>query len=231
MTLLGVRIDNFTFQEALNKIRDFLVDGRQHYIVTVNPDFLVRAQKDQDFKNILNLADLSLADGIGVVYGLKLLGKKIPERVSGVDLMAEILKPEAGFKAEIFLLGGKNGVAEKIAKLYQNIKGFTEEPETAVEMINRCQPQILFVALGSPKQEKWIAQNIARIPSVKIAIGVGGAFNFLSGRIRRAPKFLRKIGFEWFWRAFREPWRWRTIVRSVIIFPFLILEYRLKQKE
>ncbi|MDD2730522.1 MAG: WecB/TagA/CpsF family glycosyltransferase [Candidatus Portnoybacteria bacterium] len=225
MELLGVKIDDVSARETLGKIKEFLIDGRQHYIVTVNADFLVRARKDEKFRNVLNQADLSVVDGAGVVWAAKLLGESLREKISGVDLTARILNQESGVGENIFLLGGRCGVAEKIAKRYEKIVGFTEETgEEAIKLINRCQPQILFVALGSPKQELWIVRNLPKIPSVKMAMGIGGTFNFISGRVRRAPRWMRQSGFEWLWRAFREPWRWRQIWRSAIIFPLLTLK-------
>jgi len=227
LQLLGVKIDKISLAGTWDKIKGFLVDDRQHYIVTVNADFLARAHKDENFRDILNQADLSVADGAGVIWASKLFGESLPGRISGVDLMAGILNREAGIRENIFLLGGRHGVAEKIAQKYENVAGFTEDPEAAIDLINRCQPSVLFVALGSPKQEQWIAHNLHCVPSIKLTMGVGGAFNFISGRIRRAPRWMRGMGFEWLWRAFREPWRWRQIWRSTVIFPFLVLKEKI----
>jgi len=124
-------------------------------------------------------------------------------------------------------LGGRNGAAEKIAEDWPQIAGFTEKIDEAVNSINRCQPEILLVALGAPKQEKWIAQNLGKIPSVKVAIGVGGAFDLLSGQIKRAPKIFQALGLEWLWRLFREPRRWRKVWRSVVVFPIIVLRQKL----
>jgi len=225
--ILGVRLDNVSMEEALNKIRDFLNDSRQHYIVTPNPDFLVLAQKDEEFKEILNKADLSLPDGIGLVWVARLMGESLKERVAGVDLIENCkLKIE---DLRIFLLGGYQGAAEKVAKNWTAVVGFSEEIDDIgiFARISQCQPNILLVALGAPKQEKWIAQNLAMIPSVKVAIGVGSAFNLLSGQIKRAPKIFQALGLEWLWRLFLEPRRWRKVWRSVIIFPLLVIKEKL----
>ncbi len=225
--LLGVKINKVASADVWDKLKGFLVDGQQHYIVTVNADFLARAQSDQGFKQILNKADLSVVDGVGVSWAAKLFGERFPERISGVDLMAGILNQEAGLREDIFLLGGRHGVAAKIAQQFEMVVGFTEETEEAIKLINDRRPSILFVALGSPKQERWIAQNLSKVPSVKLAMGVGGAFNFLSGHIRRAPRWMRRLGLEWLWRALREPWRWPQVWRSVVVFPIIALKERL----
>ncbi|PIQ75227.1 MAG: glycosyltransferase [Candidatus Portnoybacteria bacterium CG11_big_fil_rev_8_21_14_0_20_40_15] len=230
MYLLGVRIDNLSMQEVLEKIRGFLNDGRQHYIVTPNPEILILAQKDKEFREILNNADLSIADGVGLVRASRMLGEPLKERVTGVDLIPGIMNYESGIRNKVFLLGGRNGVAEKIAAQWPAVVGFSEETD-GMELfarIRQCQPDILLVALGAPRQEKWIAENLAKVPSVKVAIGVGGAFDFLSGKIRRAPVFMQKMGLEWFWRLILQPWRVGRIFNAVIIFPSMILREKIK---
>ncbi len=225
MKILGVRIDNVSMAEAFDKIRDFLGDGRQRYVVTPNPEFLVLARKDGEFRDILNQADLSVADGFGLILASRFLGKPLKERVAGVDLIQNLRFKI--YDLRIFLLGGRNGAAEKIAEDWPQVVGFTEKINEAVNSINRCQPDILLVALGAPKQEKWITQNLSKISSVKIAIGVGGAFDLISGQIKRAPKIFQALGIEWLWRLFREPRRWKKVWRSVIMFPIMVLRQKL----
>lgn len=220
MYILGVKIDNIDMDEVLKKAEIFLKDGRQHYIVTPNPEMIVLAQKDKEFKEILNRADLSLPDGMGVVWASRPFGEQLKNRVTGSDLMGEILKLQ---NVKIFLLGGKNGAARKISEKFSNVVGFTENINESIGLINELQPNILFVAFGASKQEKWIHYNMAKIPSIKVAVGVGGAFDFISGKIRRAPKFLRNIGLEWLWRLVLQPWRAKRIYNAVIKFPVLML--------
>ena len=227
MHILGVRIDNVSMDEALNKIRDFLNDSRQHYIVTPNPDFLVLAQRDGEFREILNKADLSVADGFGLILASWLSGERLRGRVVGVNLVKDLRFKI--YDLRVFLLGGFNGAAEKIAKDWPAVVGFSEDADSIeiFAQINQCQPNILLAALGAPRQEKWIAQNLAKIPSVKVAIGVGSALNLLSGQIKRAPKIFQALGLEWLWRLFLEPRRWRKVWRSVIIFPLLVIKEKL----
>jgi N-acetylglucosaminyldiphosphoundecaprenol N-acetyl-beta-D-mannosaminyltransferase len=224
MEILGVRIDNVSMQEALEKIRGFLNDGLQHQIVTVNPEFIINAQKDSEFKEILNKADLAIPDGIGLLWASRMLGEPLKERVAGVDLISAIMNKDSGIKSKVFLLGGRNRVAEKITAQWPAVVGFAENIETTVESVNGCRPDILLVALGAPKQEKWIAENLKKVSSVKLAIGVGGAFDFLSGKIRRAPVFMQKIGLEWFWRLILQPSRIGRIYNAVVIFSWLIVK-------
>ena len=228
MEILGVRVDNLSMNEVLEKIRGFLNDGRQHQIVTVNPEFIVKAQKDEEFKKILNEADLAIPDGTGLLWASRMLGESLKERVAGVDLISVIMNQESGIKSKVFLLGGRNRIAEKIAMQWAAVIGFTEDIEITVSSVNGCQPDILLVALGAPKQEKWIAENLKKVASVKLAIGVGGAFDMISGRIRRSPRLMQKIGLEWFWRLILQPWRVSRIFNAVIVFPWLVLKSKIK---
>lgn len=227
MEILGVRIDNLTMNEVLHKIQDFLRDGRQHYIVTVNPEFIVKAQKDREFCEILNNADLAIADGIGVIWASRIGGKPLKERVAGADLVKSLKFKVKSFR--VFLLGGY-GVAEKIASEWPAVVGFSEETESMelFAQINQCQPDILLVALGAPKQEKWIAENLRKLPSVKVAIGVGGAFDMISGKIKRAPRFMQEMRLEWFWRLIKEPRRLPRIFNAIVFFPWLVLKSKIK---
>jgi N-acetylglucosaminyldiphosphoundecaprenol N-acetyl-beta-D-mannosaminyltransferase len=273
--ILGIKIDNLTIKETLQRVEGFLKDGQQHYIVTPNPEFLVKAQKDEEFRQILNQADLAVPDGTGLIFASRLLGRPLKGRVVGVDLMEKICQRAAQKKWLVFLLGGQEGTAEKAAenlrKRYQGLEievgnsrsdlefkvrpfGYDQSRsylENASSKENadfqdttlnaQCQtlnstrssleqrPIVLFVALGAPKQEKWIVQNLKKIPSVKLAIGVGGAFDFISGRVRRAPKFFRLLGLEWLWRLFCQPWRVGRIFNALVKFPWLVLKARFFQ--
>jgi len=225
--ILDVRVDNLTMDEALWKIRGFLTDGQQHYIVTPNPDFLLKAQKDEEFKKILNKADLSLPDGIGLIFASWLTGERLRKRVAGVDLIENCKSKIKNLR--VFLLGGYNGAAEKIALDWPAVVGFSEDADSPelFARIRECQPNILLVALGAPKQEKWIVQNLAKVPSVKVAIGVGSALNLLSGQIKRAHELLQAFGLEWFWRLLLEPRRFKKVWQSVVIFPLLVIKEKL----
>lgn len=234
LSILGVKIDNLTINQTLNKIEGFLIDGKQHYIITPNPEFLVRAQCDPEFKEILNQADLAVADGIGLILVSWFLGQPLKERIAGVDLMEKICQQAAVKNWPVFLLGGREGVAEKaIEKLKRKYQGLKAEVKSEITLKARSQKQspsgILFVALGAPSQEKWIKNNLRKMPQIKVAMGVGGSFDFISGRIKRAPKIIRQIGLEWLWRFCCQPWRVKRIYRAVIIFPWLVIKEKFKK--
>lgn len=217
--ILGVKIDNLTMEQALEKIKGF--------VVLPYSEFIVRAQKDKEFRNILNSADFCLCESRGLRLVAKFLGKKIKEPISGVDLIYTL-------RGKIFLFGGKEGVAEKVKqKLNAKVVGVEngyQDSKRVIAKINSVGPDILLVGLGSPKQEKWIYKNLKKMPSVKLAIGVGGAFDFISGRVKRAPKFLQKVGLEWLWRLILQPWRIKRIYNGVVKFSWLVLKCKILNK-
>lgn len=228
VNILGVNVDDVTLDEATRQVDTWLKLGGKYYIVTPNPEFIVSAQKDPEFKNIINQANLSIPDGMG----LKIFGK-VKNRVTGVDLMLDLVKLASLKGFSVGFLGGRDSVAQKTAdnlvKVYPNLKvSFAEEGGEVVtssgdtaSLSLRIIPStdILFVAFGHGKQEKWIYQNLSNSP-VKIAMGVGGAFDYISGSVPRAPKFLRTIGLEWLFRLIFQPWR---IKRQLLILKFIWL--------
>lgn len=243
MHILGINIDNIALPEVLNKVREFLHTQKQHYIVTINPEFIMAARKDDEFKNILNKADLSVADGKGIVFAARRYGNKLQGRITGVDLLWKICEVAQEEGRSIFLLGSKRGVpdqaAEKIKERYQNIRivgaecGYRHwhrhiKDEQLVKMINRRGPDILFVAFGQVKQEKWIYHNLPKLSSVKLAMGVGGSFDFISGNVKRAPQWMRSIGLEWLYRLMRQPWRLPRIITAVVRFSGAVLLHKQK---
>ncbi len=249
--ILGVVVDAVTKENALYKVREFLNSKEQNIIATVNAEFVMASQKDDEFRNILNSSSLKIADGIGILWAAKYLSmpKKgvfgsvwqmvysgaslvlwqsycksvVPERISGADVVLDICKIAVEENKSIFLLGGQNGSGIKTAEFLRNkfhginISGVEEDISVelisgqpvvdgeqllkVIEKINTAKPDILFVALGgNQKQEKWIHKHIKDVPSVKVAIGVGATFDFLSGSVKRAPSLFRSLGIEWLWR-------------------------------
>ena len=201
----------------------------KYYIVTPNPELLVIAHKNPEYKNVLNNAKLALVDGIGVLAASRLLGKPLRERIHGVDLMESLCKEVSKQPITVGFLGAGPGVAEQTAdclrKKFPGLKVGLVAQEWS-ESLKSSKVDILFVAFGSPKQELWINKNLAKLP-VKVAIGVGGAFDFVSGKVPRAPKFLRRMGLEWFFRLIIQPWRIKRQL-SIIQFISLVLQERLK---
>ncbi len=220
--ILGIKIDDVTSEEALARIEQFVADGRPHLVTTVNPEFIVAAQTDTAFGRILNQADLNLADGQGLLWAARLLGVSLRERVTGVDTLVRLAELSARKGYAIYLLGAAEGVAEAAAQVLRSrfprlrVAGTyagspaPDKDEGIVERIRRADPQLLFVAYGAPRQEQWIVRNMPRL-QVPVAMGVGGALDFISGRSSRAPAWVQRLGLEWLHRLAHEPWRWRRM--------------------
>lgn len=239
VVLLGVRVDDVTGDEALSLIEDFIREGIPHQVVTVNPEFVVAAQGDEEFRRILNAADLALPDGIGLIWASRLLsrGRPLRERVAGSDLVPKIaaLATERGYR--LFLLGAAPGVAKEAAqRLCQWNPGLTiagtyagspavEEEGEIVALVRAAKPDVLFVAYGAPAQDEWIARNLERL-GVPVCIGVGGAFDFIAGRAKRAPVWMQRLGLEWLHRLCYQPWRWRRQL-ALLKFVGLVVRERL----
>lgn len=229
MQILGVKIDNVDFTEAMKKIESLLLDKQQCYVVTPNPEFLVRAQKDKQYKKILNQADLAVPDGIGLLYAARFLRSPLKQKVAGVALMDKICQRAAQKKWQVFLHGGlpEPQLALITAKVLRK-----KYPGLKIDLLGKGDqqtPTVLFVALGSPKQEKWIAHYLPKLSQIDLAIGVGGSFDFLSGRIKRAPAIIQNAGLEWLWRFTRQPWRIKRIYKATIVFPWLVIKEKFKK--
>lgn len=234
INVFGIDFDNLTMREVLEKIKGFLSDNNQHYIVLPYSEFVNRAQKDEEFRKILNQADLCLCESRGLWLIAKLSGIKLKQNIYGIELIYKINNSIQHSGSSIFLFGGIQKIVEKAKeKLGENVIG-TENGyrdfDSVIEKVNKLKPNILLVGLGSPKQEKFIYENLNKMPSVKIAIGTGGAFDFISGNIKRAPKFLQKIGLEWLWRLILEPRRIRRTSKGVVGLSWLFFKNMLLLK-
>lgn len=209
--ILGVKIDDVSLEQASKIIEGWLEGRGKHYIVTPNPEFILTAQKDPQFRKILNDADLSIPDGAG----LKFTGD-IENTTPGTDLMEELCKlsSEKGFATGF--LGGRDQVAkktvERLLQKYPKLQVTFADQDKLLKSPKLPKTDLLFVAFGHPKQEKWIAENLNKL-DVKVAMGVGGAFDFLSGKVPRAPVWIRNLGFEWLFRLTVEPWRIRRQIK------------------
>lgn len=233
ITILGVPVDAVTLGAATDVVAAMLTDGKQHHIMTPNPEMMVEAKKNPEFLSILQTSDLNVPDGAGLLWAAKRQDDKLPERVTGVDLLQSIGNILGERKA--FLLGAAPGIAEKAAHTLllshpsMHIAGTfagsprEEDEASIIERINLSGASILFVAYGAPKQDLWIRRNLSSMPNVKVAMGVGGAFDFLAGAKSRAPKWMQSAGIEWLWRLLQEPRRIGRIFTAVIRFPMLVL--------
>lgn len=216
--ILGVKIHQVTNETAYNRFLSLIEQSKFSMICTPNTEIVMEAQHDPELKEILQDADLVIPDGIGLIYASKIHQLGLTERVTGIDTMERILKYANNTKKSIYLFGGKPGVAEKAAErmkdVYPNlqIKGIRdgyfkkEEEDKIVDHINEVKPDLLFVALGAPRQEKWIYQH-RKILNVKVAMGVGGSFDVWAGVSKRAPKIFQQLHLEWFYRLAKEPHR------------------------
>ena len=243
VTILGVRLHNVTTSETLERIDTFITEGGPHQIVTPNVDFIVQSQQDREFFRIINHAHLSVPDGMGVVYASKFLGTPLKENVKGRVLVVHLCRQARERGHSIFLMGGEPGVAAEAAEiLTQQLPGLRvagtlsppfgfhedEQQNNAVlEELRKAKPDILFVGLGAPKQDKWIAKNLAKT-EIPVALGIGCTFDVISGKIKESPKWMTDVGLEWLFRLTREPGRlWkRYLVRDPKFF-WKVVEQRL----
>lgn len=240
MLILGTRVHNITLSHALKKAEEFLYGAKQYYIVTPNPEIVLRAKLDPGYRAILNGASLSIPDGMGLVWASRLLyGRKkgLRGRITGVDFidmfLARAHRASWGQSAPLrfLLLGGRGRVAQRsthiLKKKFPNFYFYSlEDAENSHIrfLINEIvKPDCVFIALGAPTQEKWICANLSKYPVIKVAMGIGGSLDFIAGKVPRAPLCLQKIGMEWFWRLVVQPWRVGRIYRAVIIFPIRVV--------
>jgi N-acetylglucosaminyldiphosphoundecaprenol N-acetyl-beta-D-mannosaminyltransferase len=221
--VLGVRVDCVDMEGALARIEAFVDGGGRHQVATVNPEFVMRAGEDMEFARVLESADLCLADGSGVVWAARRQGCTLSGPVTGVDLIPPLAALCARRQFRLFLLGAAPGVADDLAqRLMAKNPGLrvaahsgSSEPSADAETMGRIdaeRPQVLLVAFGAPKQEMWIDRMGAKLSGVSVSIGVGGAFDYLTGRVPRAPLWMRRAGMEWLFRLARQPWRIRRMV-------------------
>ena len=214
--VLGVAFDNVTLEQAAELGGKMLQEDRFHYVVTPNPEFILAAEKDESFRKVINAADLVIPDGIGVIYSAKILGTPLAERVPGIEFSAKMLEKLNEMGGRLFLLGAKPGVAEKagenICAQYPNIvlcgtqDGYFKDEEDVILKVAAARPDLLFVCLGAPKQEKWMARW-GQHTGAKMAIGLGGCLDVYAGNVERAPEAWQKMGMEWAYRLKKEPKR------------------------
>lgn len=223
ITILQIPVHNVTFAETIAFIESFIQEKTPHQICTVNPEFVMAAQQDVEFRSILQKADLCLPDGIGIVWAAKWLKSPLHERVTGSDLVPMIAREAASRGWKLFFLGAEAGVADRAAQILRerhpqlNVVGaragspHPADDDESIRLIGATQPDILFVAYGAPAQDKWIQRNRPRV-GVPVMMGVGGSFDFISGVAARAPRWIQNIGLEWLHRLIQQPWRWKRML-------------------
>lgn len=216
INVLGVHFDNLTPNEAVARGIELMNEGGFHYVVTPNPEFVLAAEKDEEFRSVLNGADLVIPDGIGVIYSAKLLGTPLKGRVPGIDFSAGMLAHMDKVGGRVFLLGAKPGIAEeagrRMAQQFPGLvicgthDGYFKEDKPVVAQIRQSQADLLFVCLGAPRQEKFMARWGKEL-GVKLAMGLGGSLDVYAGAVERAPESWQKLNMEWAYRLVKEPKR------------------------
>jgi N-acetylglucosaminyldiphosphoundecaprenol N-acetyl-beta-D-mannosaminyltransferase len=235
VNILGVRVHAVTMAQTLAWIEAAVAARAPRQICTANPEFIMGAQRDGEFRAVLNRAGLVLPDGVGLLWAARRLGQgALPERVAGSDLIYRLAELAAAHGWRVFFLGAAEGVAAAVAqRLRARYPGlvvagvYTGSPRLAeadaiIGRVREARPDILLVAYGAPAQDKWIARH-SEMLGVPVSAGVGGAFDFVAGVARRAPAWLQKLGLEWLHRLWRQPWRARRIWTAVVVFPLAVL--------
>lgn len=238
VNILGIQFDNFTQKEFIEQL---INDSQQHknrFVVTANPEIVLAAEKDQAYQKIINQADYVTADGIGIVKGAKILGKPLAERVTGFDTMQGLLRFANDHQKKVYFLGGKPNVINELNQVihrdYPQLviagthDGYFDDPSSIINAIRDTHPDFIFVALGFPKQDFFIAKH--RQISDSIWMGVGGSFDVLTGNVKRAPQKWIDHHVEWLYRLIQEPTRFK---RMLALPKYLIKVYiqKFKQKK
>ncbi|OGK55443.1 hypothetical protein A3H78_01120 [Candidatus Roizmanbacteria bacterium RIFCSPLOWO2_02_FULL_36_11] len=240
--IFGIAIPTQSNQQILEKILKNVHQATDFYhIVSLNPENMILCRQDDNFKRVVERSQTRIIDGVGILWASRLLGIKVGEKLSGVDLMKELLKVGNDERSKVMLIGGKENIADRVvecqskqfphidfkaAKAIQNIKFPKEEEEDQLfSIVAAFKPRLIFVAFGSPMQELWIDKNRHKFGKCVI-LGVGGGFDFLSGSVIRAPKLIQDLGGEWLFRLLLQPWRWRRQLR-LIKFIWLVFKEKL----
>ena len=227
--VLGVRVDCVTAPKALDRCAQLLGTEGHHQVVTLNPEFVMYAQHDASFRTLVRETNLVVPDGAGIVWALRRQGAANVERVTGIDLMQELCILAAQMQVSVFLLGAAAGIAaQAAATLQEQIPGLviagtavgtpdpTQAPGLCAQILDSG-AGMLFVAFGCPAQDFWI-QKYQRESGARLAMGVGGSFDYISGKVARAPLWMRRVNLEWCYRLLRQPWRWR---RQLVLIAYL----------
>ncbi|MEI2369146.1 WecB/TagA/CpsF family glycosyltransferase [Niallia circulans] len=244
--LFNIEFDNINFTELSSYIKESVINKKPKYIVTCNVDHIVQLSNDLEFQEVYRKADIKVADGVPIVWASKLLMSPIKQKISGSDILPVLGEEFEKNNYKIFFLGSAEGVAEKaklnlqkvypklnIVKCYSPPYGFENnkiENDKIIKIIKETSPDILFVGLGAPKQEKWIYKYYKDY-QVPLSIGVGGTFDLLAGNLKRAPLIFQKYGLEWFWRLCQEPKRlWKRYLIDDSKFLYILLKEIITKK-
>ena len=222
INIMGVGFDSLTLSEAVDRAEALISERRAAYVVTPNPEIVMTCWENPDAMEAVQNADLVLPDGVGVVYGAKILGTPLKGKLPGIDFATELMRRMASRGGRVYLLGAKPGVAEMAGeRMRQQFPGliicgthdgYFQDDAPIIEEINALQPDLLLVCLGAPKQELWMHRN-RPVLKVGLMAGLGGSLDVFAGTVKRAPVFFRKFGLEWFYRLVKEPWRFKRMMK------------------
>ena len=214
--VMGVGFDSLTIDEAVGRAKALMAEHRAAYVVTPNPEIVMACRENPDAMQAVQNADLVLPDGVGVVYGARILGTPLKTKLPGIDFIQALMEDMAQEGKRVFLLGAKPGVAETAAERlrarYPGLQfvgtqdGYFKDDAPVIDAVNAAQPDLLLVCLGAPKQELWMQRNRSRL-HVGLMAGLGGSLDVFAGNVKRAPKAFQKLGLEWFYRLLKEPRR------------------------
>lgn len=239
--ILGIRVHSVSLAEAVSLMSQMAHEGGGHHVVTVNPEFVMSARKNQEFREVLNNASLAIPDGIGILWAGRILGSRFEERVPGVDCVWNLAGAAERSGHSLFLLGAAPGVAEEAAARLRNrfpalrIAGtyagspHPDDEEKICRILENSRPDILLVAYGSPNQDLWISRTRTRL-MIPLAMGVGGTFDFIAGVARRAPTWVQALGLEWLHRLIKEPYRWRRML-ALPRFALCVFQTRFRKRK
>jgi N-acetylglucosaminyldiphosphoundecaprenol N-acetyl-beta-D-mannosaminyltransferase len=236
--ILGVGFDRMALVDAVAQIEQRLDAGERTFIITANPEFVMLCREDPALSAIAQRAELVVPDGTGAVVAARLLGDTLPRRAPGRLLVDRLAALATERRLSIFLLGAAPGIAELAAQTLRSrhpelrvagtYAGSAEDDADVVPRVAATAPDLVLVAFGMPKQELWIARNLDRLPSVRVAVGVGGSLDYLAGAAKAPPGIVHAVGLEWLWRLVRDPRRWRR-QRVLPLFVFLVLLARMRR--
>lgn len=239
-TILHIPVEEETKESVLEKIKKYVGKTDEFvHVVSLNPEIMVETTQNQLFKKVVETAQIRIIDGVGIALAGQILGKKVGERLTGVDMVDELVRYAAYAERPVLLIGGRDKIAERLAECYSRkypsgrflgIQGYKnksdrtkEEDEKIFSIVAEMAPQIVFASFGSPWTEIWLYQNRERFKGA-VCASVGGAFDYLSGEVKRPPVWIRKMGIEWLWRLITQPWRWRRQLKLVTFITLVLKE-------
>ena len=237
--VLGVEFDNLNMDEAAAKAMELMERRSSSYVVTPNPEIVWMCRDNAALKEAVEAADLVVPDGIGVIYGAKILGTPLKERVPGIDLGTRLFAAVKEKGKTLYLLGAKPGIAEKaaenISEQFPGIKicgtadGYFKDDAPVIDKINAAAPDLLLVCLGAPKQEIWMRNNADKL-NVGLMMGLGGVLDVFAGTVQRAPESWQKLGLEWLYRLLKQPSRIKRMIK-LPVFVFAAIWQRIRGKK